>query len=275
MAPTTVAPLVSVVITTRSRPVLLREAIAAIAAQTYPGPIETVVVFDQSSIDDEVASDDPHRRVKVMANDRTPGLPGGRNTGARAISGEFLCWCDDDDMWVPTKLERQMALLEQRSWLDCSMTGITIDNQAADVQIQRVPPAAELTFAMLLRSRVMEAHISSSICRTEAYFDRIGDVDEQIPGGHYEDYDWTMRAARDRPIGIVRAPLVKVRWTGGSFFQDRFGVIADATRYLIDKYPEFHEDPVGLSRLTGQRSSLPYPPITLSKARYRLRSRPG
>src|SRR3546814_7828670 len=78
----------SVVICTRDRPALLRQAVAAIAAQDHPGPIETIVVFDQSEVDTSIASDDPHRPVRVTANLRTPGLPGGRNTGASLRSEE-------------------------------------------------------------------------------------------------------------------------------------------------------------------------------------------
>lgn len=247
-------PTVSTVITTRDRPELLREAIAAVEAQTYRGVIETVVVFDQSEPDESVASDDPKRPVRVMANARTPGLPGGRNTGAHASTGDFLCWCDDDDVWTPTKVERQVDLFNRRTWLDACFTGITIDHVTAGTTVPRVPDVDELTFAMLLRSRVMEAHISTAMCRREAYLDRIGDVDESIPGGYYEDYDWTMRAARDRPIGIVRAPLVRVRWTGASFFMDRFKTIDLATQYMLEKFPEFNDDPVGLSRMTGQQA---------------------
>ena len=92
------------------------------------------------------------------------------------------------------------------------------------------------------------------MCRTSAFFDRIGDVDEAIPGGYYEDYDWTLRAARDRPIGIVRKPLVEIHWSGNSFFQDRFRTIDDATEYLLAKHPEFESDPRGLARLTGQQA---------------------
>lgn len=248
-------PVVSVVITTRDRLELLSEALTAIADQTYPGVIETIVVFDQSPVVASVARDDGLRPVRVVANRRTPGLPGGRNTGAREARGSFLCWCDDDDLWLPTKVAAQLELFRRRSWLDTCFTGITIDARAAGGgEVVRVPPGDELTFAMLLRSRVMEAHISTAMCRTEAYFERIGDVDEAIPGGHYEDYDWTLRAARERPLGIVRAPLVKIRWTGGSYFQDRFATIDAAVGYLLEKFPEFAEDPIGLSRMLGQQA---------------------
>src|SRR3546814_19006421 len=98
----------SVVICTRDRPALLRQAVAAIAAQDHPGPIETIVVFDQSEVDTSIASDDPHRPVRVTANLRTPGLPGGRTTGASLAEGAGVAFCDDADEWLPPKLPRQL-----------------------------------------------------------------------------------------------------------------------------------------------------------------------
>ncbi|HEY4377042.1 MAG TPA: glycosyltransferase, partial [Acidimicrobiales bacterium] len=76
----------SVIVSTHDRPEQLREAIEAIRVQTHPGPIETLVVYDKAEPDHSLATDDPHRPVRVLANDRTPGLPGGRNAGAAKAS---------------------------------------------------------------------------------------------------------------------------------------------------------------------------------------------
>ena len=105
-------PLVSVVIATRNRPEMLREAIAAVVGQTYAGPVECVIVFDQTEPDQGVVSTDPHRTVRVMGNtERKPGLAGARNTGILASEGEYVAFCDDDDIWLPAKLAKQVASL--------------------------------------------------------------------------------------------------------------------------------------------------------------------
>ena len=79
-------PTVSVVVPTRDRPELLRAAVRAILAQDYPGPIEVVVVFDQSEPDESLTelATGPDRAVRVIRNDRTPGLAGARNSGILA-----------------------------------------------------------------------------------------------------------------------------------------------------------------------------------------------
>ena len=46
-----------------------------------------------------------------MTNERTPGLAGGRNSGILAGSGELVAFCDDDDEWLPTKVEKQVEAL--------------------------------------------------------------------------------------------------------------------------------------------------------------------
>src|SRR3546814_6267612 len=119
----------SVVICTRDRPALLRQAVAAIAAQDHPGPIETIVVFDQSEVDTSIASDDPHRPVRVTANLRTPGLPGGRNTGASLAEGAVVAFCDDDDEWFPAKLRRQLEILAAEPSTDVVVSGVRIDHE--------------------------------------------------------------------------------------------------------------------------------------------------
>jgi glycosyltransferase involved in cell wall biosynthesis len=113
-------PAVTVVIATRDRPALLREALDAVVAQDYAGDIECVVVHDQSAPDRSVECDTKvaqpghglvRRVIRVVENPRTPGLAGARNTGVDEASGELIAFCDDDDVWLPEKLGLQVAEL--------------------------------------------------------------------------------------------------------------------------------------------------------------------
>jgi len=80
-------PSVGVVLPTRDRPAQLRAALATVLGQDYPGEVRAVVVYDQSEPDQSLAGDP---RVRVVANTRTPGLAGARNTGIGALEDE-LC----------------------------------------------------------------------------------------------------------------------------------------------------------------------------------------
>ena len=69
-------PAVSVVVPTRDRPALLRRAVAAVLEQTYPGPVECLVVFDQSDPDLPWERLPAGRRLALHRNQRTPAWPG-------------------------------------------------------------------------------------------------------------------------------------------------------------------------------------------------------
>ena len=104
-------PAVSVVIATRGRSALLRAALKSIAAQTYRGDIDAIVVVDQEQVDRIDVSSTHARTVRVVQNSRSPGLPGARNTGLLLAQTPIVAFCDDDDEWAPDKLERQVPRL--------------------------------------------------------------------------------------------------------------------------------------------------------------------
>jgi glycosyltransferase involved in cell wall biosynthesis len=210
------------------------------------------VVFDRSDPQDlsDLGLAGPGRTLAVMRNDRTPGLAGARNAGANAASGELLAFCDDDDEWYPDKLRRQVEALRASPSSATVTTGIEV--VAGDRVTVRVPVGDRVTLPMLLRSRAAVVHPSTILVRREAFFERIGPVDEKIPGSYGEDYEWLLRAARNGPIVAVPAPLVRVYWHAGSHFADRWRTIAEAIGYLIAKHPDVVADPRNRARLFGR-----------------------
>jgi glycosyltransferase involved in cell wall biosynthesis len=236
------------IVSTHARPVEVRQAIDAIRAQRFDGRIETIVVYDKAEPDPSLAVDDADRPVRVVVNHNTPGLPGSRNTGAQLASAPVLAFCDDDDVWHPDKVAKQLAELD-RSGLDTCITGIdvVIDGE----RIPRVGDEPTLQLEHFLLNRRLEAHMSGTVVRRDAFFGPIGVVDEHIPGGCAEDYDWILRAARHGSIAVVREPLVDIRWAG-SHFRDRWPDWEGAHRLMLDRYPEFETVPTGKARLEGQ-----------------------
>lgn len=246
-----VLPSVSVVIATRDRPELLRAALEAIIGQDYAGDIECLVVHDRCEPDPSLELDQPGRCIRVLPNSRTPGLPGARNSGAHASRGALIAFCDDDDEWLPEKIGLQVEhLLETGA--EVATTGIVIDYDGK--QVSRVAAHHELTPQHFARRRVMEAHPSTYLVRREAFFGGIGLVDEEIPGGYGEDYDWILRAAQSGRVVTVPQPLVRVMWHRKSFFSQRWQMIADATDYLLAKHPVFSESPQGLAEHHGRKA---------------------
>lgn len=243
-------PLVSVVVPTRDRPELLRRAVTAILGQTYKGPIECVVVFDQS--DPELPWPDlpPGRTLVRRRNDRTPGLAGARNTGILASTGELVAFCDDDDEWLPEKLARQVARLLATPGAAVSTTGILVRYQ--DRTTTRLAPTILVTHRQLLRSRLTELHPSTVLARRDRMLSQIGLVDEDLPGSYAEDYEWLLRASRYGPVLAVPEPLAVIHWHQSSFFADRWRTIISALTYLVDKHRDLQQEPSGLARIYGQ-----------------------
>jgi glycosyltransferase involved in cell wall biosynthesis len=107
--------LVSVVIPTLDRPELLLRAINSVLRQTHP-EIEVIVVVDRP--DPNTASavrsvNDP--RVRLLVNPQPSTAAGARNFGADQGKGEWIAFLDDDDEWLPSKLERQIAFAAGRA----------------------------------------------------------------------------------------------------------------------------------------------------------------
>lgn len=88
--------------------------------------------------------------------------------------------------------------------------------------------------------------------RRAELIDQIGLIDEEVPGGYGEDYEWLLRATRKTDMLLVPAPLVYVRWHTASFYAERWQMRIDGLQYILDRYPEFQDEPTGLARIYGQ-----------------------
>jgi len=240
-------PSVSAIIATRGRSTL-RRAVEGVLDQRYDGEVTCIVVFDGvEPVDLSDVAIDSRRRLVAVANARTSGLAGARNTGADVAAGELLAFCDDDDVWWPGKLEAQVERM-RRSGSRVSVTGVRI--VADERQTDRIPPPV-VTRELLLRSRATEVHPSSVVVERSVFLDAIGPVDEAIPGSYGEDYEWLLRAAAIGTIAAVPEPLVTVYW-GGSLFADRWRTIIEAISYLTSKHPDLLEDDANAARLFGR-----------------------
>jgi glycosyltransferase involved in cell wall biosynthesis len=108
-------PAVSVVIPTIGRPALLLRAVASVLGQTM-ADLELIVVVDGMDAASLAALDGVgDARLTVIANAVSRGAAGARNMGAGLARGAWLAFLDDDDVWLPEKLARQMAFAQGRA----------------------------------------------------------------------------------------------------------------------------------------------------------------
>lgn len=242
-------PSVSVVIPAHARPVELRQAIAAVRAQEYDGPLDVVVVYDRADPDLSLATEG-ERPTVVLSNERTPGLAGARNTGIVHSTGELVAFCDDDDTWEPGKLSRQVALLQANPEAPLVTTAITVDY--GDRSTDRLAGTDRVTREMLLASRMSMLHSSTFVFRRSALEGALGLIDEQIPGSQMEDWDILLRSAQIHPVLHIDEPLVRVLWGKSSHFSRNWGTKIAASEWMLERYPDLAGHRTGSSRLMGQ-----------------------
>lgn len=104
--------LVSVVIPTWNRPLLVQRAVKSALAQTFK-ELEVLVVIDgtdAATCAELAALSDP--RLKVIELPSRSGAAAARNAGVAQAKGEWIAFLDDDDEWLPEKLERQLATVQ-------------------------------------------------------------------------------------------------------------------------------------------------------------------
>ncbi|WP_237565394.1 glycosyltransferase family 2 protein [Ornithinimicrobium cavernae] len=243
-------PTVSVIVATRDRPALLRRAIRSFQQQTYSNITEVIVVFDRSAVEplDDIAAEGD-LALRGIPNTRTPGLAGARNSGILQASGELIAFCDDDDEWVPSKLQRQVDLWKEQPGAVGVGTGMVLKTHDG-VRTRYAPPA--LDFDDFLRSRTFSIPSSGFLLRRDEFSHGVGLVDEALPGSYGEDWDLLLRLTRNGQFINVTDPVVNVYWDRPSFFTSKWQGLIDGLTYLIQKYPEFEREPRGLARMASQ-----------------------
>jgi glycosyltransferase involved in cell wall biosynthesis len=229
----------------------MRAAVASVLDQDYAGDIEVIVVFDGCDVELPDLPERPGRRLRGVANERTRGLAGARNTGIVEAAHDFVAFLDDDDAWRPTKLRTQMAVFAGDDEVALVGTGMRVVHEGRGTHTRLVPHAT-VTFDELIGDRLAGLHSSSFVFRRSTLVDDVGMIDERLPGSYGEDYDVLLRTAQIAPIRVVNEPLVDVRWTGQSYFYGKWNTYAEALQYLLAQHPEFAQQPLALARLKSQ-----------------------
>ncbi len=233
---------------THKRPDLMRLAVESIVSQDYPGPVEVIVVFDACPVEAPDVELPPNRTLRTVANQRSRGLAGARNTGIDNASHGYVAFLDDDDHWLPGKLSAQMQRFSESPRPVLVGTAIVADDGTR--QHERLVPVESVRHADLLRDRMAGLHSSTFVFDTEV-LRSIGMVDEHLPGSYGEDYDLLLRTAKAGVIAVVNRPLVSCNWSGTSYFFGRWAAYADGLTYLLEAHPEFADDRVAIGQIQG------------------------
>lgn len=128
-------PLVSVIVTTYNRREYLKQTIDSILSQTYQN-FELIVVDNYSNYDFMGFIESYHsNKIQAFQNHNNGVVAVNRNFGIYHAKGIYLAFCDDDDIWMPYKLEQQMLYLNKHN-VDILCTALTLFGD--DVENEKV-----------------------------------------------------------------------------------------------------------------------------------------
>lgn len=205
-------PVVSVIIPVFNRLEYLRPAIESVFSQTL-SRWELLIADDGSDEEtrEYLTTLESPPRVKIIRLAHT-GNPGAvRNAALREATGEYVGFLDSDDVWMPMKLELQVAALRSRVDRRWSYTGyVCIDETGGIRTYPGSRPWVAHGGAILEHLLMHEAEVwTPAVVVERLLLAQVGGFDEKLPV--FEDYDLWLRLACHSEIDLVDKPLIGVR----------------------------------------------------------------
>lgn len=203
-------PLVSAIIPTFNRAHIICDAVDSVLAQSYPH-IEVIVVDDGSNDDTLARLQRYGNRIRVVSQANS-GPAAARNRGIAVARGDLIAFLDSDDFWLPSKIERQVALMQRAgASVPCCLSNIMMKWNSGDrpsFDIALLHPSAEegvwLNPDEVLATRFVL--FNQGIMIRREVFQKIGVFDESIR--YLEDVEFPQRLSLEGPWAFIETPLV-------------------------------------------------------------------
>lgn len=235
---------VSVIIPAHRWDEFVAEAIVSAQQQTMP-VLEIIVANDGAgeAINAPLRARFPE--VKIAELKQNSGDAATRNAGVSAASGEWLAFLDADDVWLPEKLAKQFAALQQHPDWDGCYTGVTTFNQHGDLGSYCDKPSP-LTVKDLL---VCTHALPSCLLIKRSDFVALGGFDRGYRNA--SDHDFFLRyAVSGKKLGFVAEPLLRFRRAGQG------NISGNWWRVLKGKSRLFWKNRAAFFRYGGMRAPL-------------------
>lgn len=206
-----IKPAISIVLTTyngASRG-YLDEAIQSVLSQTYPR-FELIIVDDGSSDLTGKVCEKYLRDPRVMYHwQENKGLAAARNAGICLCRNEFVCFLDDDDVYEPEKLSKQIVFFMHPQHHQTAMvyTGLFYIDEVGKHIGQKIHSAKGDIYEHLFSGNTVCAPSSCMI--KKSVLDKVGLFREELKS--CEDYDLWLRVAKHYPIFSLDECLVRYR----------------------------------------------------------------
>ncbi len=229
--------LVSAIITTYKRgPQMVERALLSVLKQTY-SPIEIIVVSD--SPDDYALKNE----VKIMINKyaqvkyaETGGAKGAcfaRNQGIENSTGEFVAFLDDDDEWVPTKIEKQIAEFKDQN------IGLVYSANYIIKGANKIVEDRKFFNGRVFEKLFLNNFIGSTsfpLCLKKAVTEA-GMFDVNMPCA--QDYDLWLRIAEKYEVSYINEPLINYYIHEGEQITKKLKLKRFAFERIYSKHKEF------------------------------------
>lgn len=202
-------PFFSVIIPTYNRANLLSEAIQSVLNQTF-SDYELIVVDDHSTDNTKsIVNSFSDKRIIYILNDRSGGGAGARNTGIFRARGEWIAFLDDDDVWLPEKLELLFKKIQEiDNEIGLIYNGFANYNFEKKKEISVIVPHKK---GWIQKDILYTNYIGtfSAVSTKTALLKKIGGLDEQFTA--MQDMELYVRIAGLAKIDFIKEKLSYIR----------------------------------------------------------------
>lgn len=239
-------PLVTVVVAAYNGERWIEQTLESVFGQTYPN-LEIIVVDDGSTDGtvDLLQAHTPRLRLIRKANG---GAAAARNAGARAASGKYLAFLDQDDLWYPEKVAVQIGALQSDAALSWSYTDAILFDSDTGRELGRASDRNRMHRGDVLIPLLMGNFIpfASIVVERNVLLDA-GGFPEDEACAHIDDWDLWLRIAQTHRLEYTDTPLVRYR-----LHQDQATQTMDTNKALSNRIAlvtrAVERDPARLSK---------------------------
>ena len=235
---------VSVIIPTYNREKFISECVQSVLAQTLPA--REIIIVDDGSTDAtynilrDLGFNSLSTKKTVLRYffQKNRGVSSARNLGIKEARSEYIALLDSDDLWLKSKLDRQVSAFQndtQSSRL-CHTDEIWIRNGVRVNQHKKHKKHGGNVFQSCLKLCCISP---SSAMMHRSVFEDFGFFDEDLPA--CEDYDFWLRYSAKEDVNFIDEPLIikkgghSDQLSGAHWGMDRFRI------YSIEKILEEHD----------------------------------
>ncbi|MDD4527788.1 MAG: glycosyltransferase family A protein [Candidatus Margulisbacteria bacterium] len=198
-------PRVSVIIPVFNRPMMLREAVDSVLAQKF-NDFELILVDDGSQEKTKKIlrqySESYPQKIKVFFCEHR-GVSAARNAGIAKARGDFLAFLDSDDLWISSKLEKQLQFMDQKGAAVCQTQERWVRNGKNVNPMKKHTKRSGKIFFDCLPLCIVSP---SAVMIKKDVFDKVGLFDEKLLA--CEDYDLWLRISLLYPIYTMPEKLI-------------------------------------------------------------------